>query len=83
MSTIHRLTVYLFTYLKHITRCAMLCHAVPCCALQVKFVPGRPDSTSADQDDQLPNFNDNFFHTLFYFLGNGESPCGFLEVICT
>jgi hypothetical protein len=46
-------------------------HAVPCgamlclCrALQVKFVPGRPDSRAADQDDQLPNFNDNYFHTV-------------------
>ena len=40
--------------------------------LQIKFVPGRSDSDVADQDDMLPNFNDNYFHTLFYFLGNGE-----------
>lgn len=44
-----------------------------CDGPHVKFVPGRPDSRTADQDDQLPNFNDNFFHTLFYFIGAGMS----------
>jgi hypothetical protein len=40
--------------------------------LQVRFVPGRTDSNVADQDDLLPAFTDDFFHTLFYFLSNGE-----------
>jgi hypothetical protein len=48
----------------------MLCCAVLC--PQVKFIPGRPDAMIADQDDNLPKFDDNFHHTLFYFLGNGK-----------
>jgi len=42
-----------------------------CCNLQVRFVPGRGDTNVADEADQLPNFQDNFHHTLFYFLSNG------------
>jgi hypothetical protein len=38
----------------------------------VKFIPGRGDTNVADQDDLLPSFGDDFHHSLFYFLGNGE-----------
>jgi hypothetical protein len=49
---------------------------VLCCAvLQVRYVPGRADSTVADHDDLLPAFTDDFFHSLFYFLNNGVCVC--------
>lgn len=40
--------------------------------VQVRFVPGRLDTNTADVGDLLPNFQDDYFHTLMYFLNNGK-----------
>lgn len=47
----------------------------------VRFVPGRGDTNVADEADQLPNFQDNFHHTLFYFLSNGLSELDGIALI--